>query len=792
MNTLIRLVALSVVALFAALWSPLAVANSDFSGCAGCHASLAGKGPGHDTHAEELLLVNGDDCDACHGSGKKDPPLDNCVGCHGRTADAGGDGISDGLGRGLRQHHQLKGVTGCSGCHSDAVVGAPLGVGEDILPALYASVGFDSCDGSEEQFSSRSVSLDNDGDGMTDSADPDCAVNTAPMADAGPDQTVTVDDTVTLDGSASSDADGNNLTFVWSLSAPTGSAAALSDLAAVNPTFVADLSGTYTASLTVNDGTEDSALDSVTITAEAVVVNTPPVASAGPDQIVDTGTTVSLDGAASSDIDGDPLTYSWSLSTPGGGATLSDSTAVGPTFVPDVEGVYTATLIVNDLTDDSAPDRVAITVQAVVVNTAPVANAGLDQVVTAGDTVPLNGSGSSDAEGDAITFDWSLTSVPVGSTAVLSNPTAASPSFTADVEGSYVAQLIVNDGEFNSPADTALITAQAVVVNTAPMASAGTDQNVSVGDTVALDGSGSTDADGDALTFSWSLSSTPGGSTATLSDVAAMNPTFVADVAGAYVAQLIVNDGALNSTPDSIMLTAQVVVVNTPPVANAGLDQSLLVGDTAMLDGGSSSDADGDPLTFSWSLSVPTGSAATVSDTGAVAPTFVADVDGDYVAQLIVNDGQDDSTPDSVIVVVAPVLGNQPPVANAGADQSVQVNNTVTLNASGSSDPESDALTYSWSLTSRPTGSAATLSDSAAASPTFTADIAGAYVAQLIVNDGEFDGAPDTAVITAAAAPTVVTRSNGGGTPSPVFVLLLGGLALLTRHRKGGWRRAAN
>jgi len=776
MNTIIRLVALSVVALFAALWSPLAVANSDFGACAGCHADVADKGPDHDTHAAPL----GGDCDACHGSGgKNNPTLDNCVGCHGRDADAGGDGISAGLGRGLRQHHQLSGIAGCSACHSD--VAGPLGVGEHILPALYASVGLDSCDGSEEQFPSNSVSLDNDGDGMTDGDDPDCAVNTAPIANAGPNQTVNVGDTVTLNGSASTDADNDPLTFVWSLSAPT-----LSGGTTVSPTFVPDVSGIYTASLTVNDGTEDSALDSVTITAEAVVVNTPPVANAGPDQIVDTGTTVSLDGAASSDIDGDPLTYSWSLSTPGGGATLSDSTAVGPTFVPDVEGVYTATLIVNDGTDDSASDSVAITAQVVVVNTPPVANAGPDQVVTAGDTVPLNGSGSSDAEGDAITFDWTLTSVPVGSTAMLSNPTAASPSFTADVEGSYVAQLIVNDGEFDSPADTALITAQAIVVNTAPMASAGTDQNVSVGDTVALDGSGSTDADGDALTFSWSLSSTPGGSTATLSDATAMNPTFVADVAGAYVAQLIVNDGALNSTPDSIMVTAQVVVVNTPPVANAGLDQSLLVGDTAMLDGGSSSDADGDPLTFSWSLSVPTGSAATLSDTGAVAPTFVADVDGDYVAQLIVNDGQDDSTPDSVIVVVASVLGNQPPVANAGADQSVQVNNTVTLNGSGSSDPESDPLTYSWSLTSRPTGSAATLSDTAVASPTFTADIAGAYVAQLIANDGEFDSAPNTAVITAAAAPIVATRSSGGGTSSPVFVLLLGGLALLTRHRKGG------
>ena len=788
MKLTIRLIAASCVALLAAFWVPSVVANPDFSGCDGCHADIANKGPDHDTHAAAL----GGDCDACHGSGdKKNPPLDNCVGCHGRDADAGGDSVSAGLARGLRQHHQVSGITQCSACHSDAT--GPVGVGEHILPSLYLSgllsVKFDSCDGSEEQFRSNTISLDNDGDGLTDAADSDCATNTAPVANAGPNQTVNVGDMVTLNGSGSTDADTDPLTFSWTLNTPTGSAATLSAGTTVSPTFVPDVNGIYTVTLVVDDGTEDSAPDSVLITAETVVVNTPPVANAGVDRMVDMGATVVLDGASSSDIDGDPLTYSWTLATPGGGATLSDPTAVGPSFTPDVAGVYTATLTVNDGTDDSTPDSVAITAQVIVVNTAPVADAGLDQTVNVGDTVPLNGTGSSDAEGDSITFSWSLTAMPAGSTATLTDPAAASPSFVADVEGDYVAQLIVNDGEFDSPADTALITAQVVVVNTAPTASAGINQNVSVSDTVVLDGSGSTDADGDALTFSWSLTSTPTGSVATLSDAAVMSPTFVADVAGTYVAQLIVNDGALNSAPDSMTVTAQVVVVNTPPVASAGLDQSLLIGDTATLDGSDSSDADGDPLAFSWSLSVPAGSTATLSDTGAVGPTFVTDVAGDYVAQLIVNDGLDNSTPDSVLVGVASVMANQPPVANAGAEQAVQVNATVTLNGGGSSDPESDALSFSWSLTSSPTGSAATLSDPMAVSPTFVADIAGAYVAQLIVNDGEFDSAPNTAVIT-ATVPPVVTSSGGGGSPSPIFLLLLGGLLLVTRRRRDDEHRA--
>jgi mono/diheme cytochrome c family protein len=92
--------------------------------------------------------------------------------------------------------------------------------------------------------------------------------NQAPIADAGVDQNVSVGDTVRLNGSGSSDPDGDTLTYTWSLTAPTGSTATLSDPAMVNPTFVADVAGTYQAQLIVNDGTEDSAPDTVTITAQ--------------------------------------------------------------------------------------------------------------------------------------------------------------------------------------------------------------------------------------------------------------------------------------------------------------------------------------------------------------------------------------------------------------------------------------------------------------------------------------------------------------------------------------------
>src|SRR6056297_1170454 len=101
-------------------------------------------------------------------------------------------------------------------------------------------------------------------------AEVDETTNTAPVADAGADQTVTAGDTVNLDGSASFDDDGDTLTYSWAfVSVPEGSEASLTNADTVGATFTADLVGDYVVELVVNDGTEDSAADQVTITAEA-------------------------------------------------------------------------------------------------------------------------------------------------------------------------------------------------------------------------------------------------------------------------------------------------------------------------------------------------------------------------------------------------------------------------------------------------------------------------------------------------------------------------------------------
>jgi len=369
----------------------------------------------------------------------------------------------------------------------------------------------------------------------------------------------------------------------------------------------------------------------------------PPTANAGPGQTVPIGTTVRLDGSGSTDQTGTPLTYSWSfVSIPSGSAaSLSSTTAVKPTFTADVYGNYTVQLVVNDGYHSSAPSQVVISTQ----DSAPVANAGPNQTVTVGTTVQLNGSGSTDVDGNPLTYQWSFLSIPTGSTATLSNATLVNPTFVADVPGNFVVQLIVNDGILNSAPATVTIGNS----DMPPVANAGPAQTVSLGTLVTLDGTGSTDSDNKPLTYQWSLLSVPTGSAATLAQPTSAHPTFTADLAGNYIAQLIVNDGFLNSSPATVTISTS----HSVPVANAGPPQTVTVNSTVQLTGSASSDVDGYPLTYSWSiLSQPGGSAATLSNSAVVNPTFVPTVTGTYVIQLIVNDGVYNSTPATVTITV--------------------------------------------------------------------------------------------------------------------------------------------
>ncbi len=279
-----------------------------------------------------------------------------------------------------------------------------------------------------------------------------------PEADAGADQNTHTESTVTLDASLSTDVDGSPLTYRWELiERPEGSEAVLSDDTAVRPTFDPDVDGSYRVELIVDDGVYVSLR--ITVIIIATTANAAPVADVGDDQNVQTSSLVYLDASRSSDEDGDELTYAWRfVSKPEGSlATLSDVTAIDPTFVTDVEGDYVIALIVDDGESESSADVIVVTASTLI--TSPVAEAGEAQDVGIGEIVILDGRFSADSDADLISYEWSLIARPVGSLATLSAPTRVNPTFTTDVEGTYVAQLIVSDGVSISRADTVVVTA---------------------------------------------------------------------------------------------------------------------------------------------------------------------------------------------------------------------------------------------------------------------------------------------------------------------------------------------
>ncbi|WP_373355214.1 PKD domain-containing protein [Pseudoroseicyclus sp. CXY001] len=225
-------------------------------------------------------------------------------------------------------------------------------------------------------------------------------VNQAPVAYAGPDQVVTSGAAVTLDGSGTSDSDGDDLTYDW---VQTGgpSVVLLRDSSDPEASFVApvllpeDEPVELEFTLTASDGSKESEPDVVTITVTAPV-NDGPSADAGPDQVVDSGVEVQLDGSGSSDAEGDPLTYAW-VQELGPEVTLDDSSSATPVFTaPEVEDTESERLIfaltVSD-GRDRAIDRVAIVVQGdAVIVTPPPTDTDAPTVTLSGAPESLNGS----------------------------------------------------------------------------------------------------------------------------------------------------------------------------------------------------------------------------------------------------------------------------------------------------------------------------------------------------------------------------------------------------------------
>jgi predicted RNA-binding protein with TRAM domain len=465
-------------------------------------------------------------------------------------------------------------------------------------------------------------------------------------------------------------------------------------------------------------------------------VNLPPTANGGPDQTVNEGDTVTLDGSNSSDPDDGIASYLWNQ-TAGTPVTLSSATAVQPTFTAPNVGPSGASLTFQLTVTDSgglqATDVCTVIISSV--NLPPVADAGPDRIVNEGDTVTLDGSNSSDPDDSVASYLWTQTAGPA---VTLSDPTAAQTTFSAPVVGAGGASLTfmlrVTDGFGSEATDTCIV--NITNGNLPPTADAGPDQTVNEGDTVTLDGSNSTDPDDGIASILWTQTAGP---PVTLSNTTAVQPTFTAPDVGpsgkSLTFQVTVTDsGGLQATDTCIVTVSW---VNLPPTADAGPDQTAGEGAAVTLDGSNSTDPDDGIASYSWSQTG--GSPITLSSTTVFRPTFTAPDVGpsgeSLTFQLAVTDSGGLQASDSCIVNVSWI--NLPPTADAGPDQTVDEGVTVTLDGSNSTDPDDGIASYQWKQLG---GSQVTISNPSAAAPTFTAPDVGmsgvSLTFQLTVTDG--------------------------------------------------------
>ena len=560
---------------------------------------------------------------------------------------------------------------------------------------------------------------------------------------------------VVLDGQYSQPYPGNTpVDYIWKITSPPGSNVNKIIQEPGDPNFIGrftpDIPGSYTISLQLTDGSLVSHPKYETITigmpqANIVVETYSPYV----------GSVVLLDGKNS--IPYNTIKhFMWTIiSKPNGSqATLNYpyNNHVKPFFTADIHGSYIIQLKVSNGQLTSPPTIVEIkTVEYL--GPIPIIQFLNSNQPTIGDKVLIDGSKSCPGPGSQQIdeYQWLFVSKPNGSNSVLDIPAhdPSKPSFTVDRPGIYTIQLIVNDGIKDSFAQRANLP---TVEYDAPIARIKVlSSQPEVGSIINLDGSLSVYSKFSTgiKAYTWEIINKPTNSQTLLEykNNDKVKPYFTPDKPGQYEIQLSVDDGIQISPPT----TVKIQTVNSKPVAliMTRNTQPILVMDTVLLDGSSSFDPDGTHLVYKWAIQKPSGSQATISNPGAISPSFLADRPGQYIVSLVVYDGELNSVPHVLTITTA----NSKPVAKArrislNPQDPIFENQVVQLDASQSSDVDDDLLTYQWEITEKPNGSNASIYDELQVKASFIPDIPGDYSIRLIVNDGKLNSLPDYLYLT--------------------------------------------
>jgi Domain of unknown function (DUF4832)/Secretion system C-terminal sorting domain/PKD domain len=570
-------------------------------------------------------------------------------------------------------------------------------------------------------------------------------VNQAPVANAGPNRTITLPaSSANLTGSGT-DADGTIAGYRWQqVTGPSTSTLSATNTANIT---VSNLQvGVYTFRLTVTDNGTATATDEVTVTVNAAV-NAAPVANAGANRTITLPTNSASLAGSGTDADGTIATYFWVQVSGPSASALSATNTAGITVSNLVAGTYTYRLTVTDNDGATDNDQVTVTVNAAPPNQAPTANAGANRAITLPtNSTSLSGTGSTDADGTIASYAWQQISGPSAST--LSATNTAGITVSNLQAGVYTFRLTVRDNDNSTDTDDVTVTVNNAAANQAPNANAGANRRITLPtNATSLSGTGSTDGDGTIATYLWQQVSGPSASTLSATNTASIN---VSDLqAGVYTYRLTVtdNDGATDT--DDVTVTVN-VRTNQSPNANAGANRAItLPNNSTSLSGSASADADGTIASYRWQqVSGP--SASTLSATNTAGINISNLQAGVYTYRLTVTDNDNATAIDEVTVTVN-TLPNEAPIANAGTNLVISLpTSSASLTGSGI-DTDGTIAGYQWQQISGPTAS--TLSATTTANITVSNLQVGVYIYRLTVRDNDNATGTDNVTVTVNTAP---------------------------------------